>query len=223
MSETIHELQMTNRLWTNEETEILISTMEAAPELWDPTQEDYKNRAKRTDTIEQIAAQFQTDTKEISRKLHNLRTQFNNELRKMKIKKNRHGGDEYKSSWKFFDSLRFMMPFAGCNKTSGSLPVSLENCCESMETPESCESVEITQPKVKKSKCVQREDLILETTLEVLHKSFITMDDDQIFGNFVASALRNMNSKEIKRKLKRKLQAAILEMEELDASLTSSN
>ncbi|CAL1688682.1 unnamed protein product [Lasius platythorax] len=49
------------------------------------------------------------------------------------------------------------------------------------------------------------------------HKK-IPDDDAQIFGNFVASTIRNLRSEEYRRRLKRKIQAIILEMEELDDS-----
>lgn len=41
-------------------------------------------------------------------------------------------------------------------------------------------------------------------------------DSEQIFGNFVASSLRNLRFDSNKRLLKRKIQAIILEIEETD-------
>jgi hypothetical protein len=51
-------------------------------------------------------------------------------------------------------------------------------------------------------------------------------DDAQIFGNFVASSIRNLRSEEKKRLMKRQIQAIVLKVEQLDdldhATLVSS-
>jgi len=44
---------------------------------------DYKNRVKKAAAVESLAEQFNTSAIEINRKLHNLRTQFDNKLRKL--------------------------------------------------------------------------------------------------------------------------------------------
>ncbi|CAL1678834.1 unnamed protein product [Lasius platythorax] len=80
--------------WTKDKTKLLISLLEGLPHLWDVSQADYKNRSKRTASIEQLAQQFNTDSGEVGRKLHNLRTQFNNELRKTRKRKSGQGSGE---------------------------------------------------------------------------------------------------------------------------------
>jgi hypothetical protein len=48
---------------------------------------------------------------EITKKLHNLRTQINNGVRKIKNKKSGEGADDvvFTSNWEFFNSILFMM------------------------------------------------------------------------------------------------------------------
>lgn len=48
-------------------------------------------------------------------------------------------------------------------------------------------------------------------------------DDEQIFGDFVASSLRNLHADSSKRKLRRKTQAIILEITDYDEALFESD
>lgn len=96
---------MASRTWFAENIKLLILYYEGLPELWQISNSDYKNRIKKTAAIECLAERFNTTPVEINRKLHNLRTQFNNELRKLKKKKSGQGTDEnYVSKWEYFSS-----------------------------------------------------------------------------------------------------------------------
>ncbi|CAB0006788.1 unnamed protein product, partial [Nesidiocoris tenuis] len=98
------------RQWTKEETERFIGLLECYPELWDVSSDAYKDRHRRAVTTSVLANEFGTDSKEIGRKLHNMRTQLNSELRKMNKRKRSGGTDDfYKSGWQFFDALQFMV------------------------------------------------------------------------------------------------------------------
>lgn len=67
------------------ETKLLIERVEEMPELWNIISgQTNRYRVKKTAAIESLAEQFHIDSAEINRKLHNLRTQLNNELRKMR-------------------------------------------------------------------------------------------------------------------------------------------
>lgn len=92
------------------------------PELWNISGQTNKDRVKKTAAIESLAEQFHIDSAEINRKLHNLRTQLNNELRKMRQKKSGQGADEtYKSSWEYFEMIKFMIPENKLNETHSNL------------------------------------------------------------------------------------------------------
>jgi hypothetical protein len=60
-----------------------------------------------------------------------------------------------------------------------------------------------------------KEDFILSKALDLLNRR---ADDEQTFGDYVASSLRNMRSEENRRLLRRKIERDILEMSELDDS-----
>lgn len=59
-----------------------------------------------------VCSLIDTNPEEISRKLHNLRTQFNNELRKIKRKAAGGRGESNSavtSGWEYFESLLFLL------------------------------------------------------------------------------------------------------------------
>ncbi|XP_068894953.1 uncharacterized protein [Tenebrio molitor] len=206
-----------SRMWTRVDTESLILHVEGLPELWDLLSADYKDKVKKTNALENLAVQFDTSAAEIKRKLHNLRTQLHNELRKLRKRKSERGSDgNYNSTWEFFETIKFMIPPGKANETWECL----EFPNESQETPFYAESVSPAKFNVNKLK---KEDKVVEKALEIVNK----LDDDaQIFGNFVASSIRNLRSEEKKRLMKRQIQAIVLKVEQLDdldhATLVSS-
>lgn len=101
--------QRQSREWSREETIQLIGFYECNPCLWDNRHADYKNRNKKSSVLNSIAQEFSTTENEISRKLHNLRSQWQNELKKIKVKKSGSGQDDlYKSNWGYFEALKFL-------------------------------------------------------------------------------------------------------------------
>ncbi|RZF33805.1 hypothetical protein LSTR_LSTR017047 [Laodelphax striatellus] len=112
-----------SREWTKDETAQFIYRIETLPELWDASSDLYKDRYRRTRAIAALASEFNTDCREVSRKMHNLRTQLNAELRKIKKRRKKSGADvdddSIRSSWQFFETLRFMIPFC---KSDDSAP-----------------------------------------------------------------------------------------------------
>lgn len=85
----------------------LIKTLEKnCPELWNSKHAGYKDKIARQMKLEYLADMFGTTVEEISRKLHNLRSQYNNELRK--IKKKQGEGAAAVSVWDYFEALAFL-------------------------------------------------------------------------------------------------------------------
>ncbi|XP_014362329.2 uncharacterized protein LOC106713939 [Papilio machaon] len=199
---------MKPRTWPAEEIKSLISYYESLPELWQVSNPDYKNRVKKSAAVDSLAEQFNTTAFEINRKLHNLRTQFNNELRKLKKKSGQGTDENYTSNWEYFTSLKFLMPnIIPANETQGDLNLPFTNN-NSLESPEST-NTQSSRRTLKKRKI---EDESLDRVLNVSEK----FDDAATFGDFVAAAIRNMRSDARKRELKRKIQRIILDIEEKD-------
>ena len=98
-----------NKSWTEDEVKDLISKWESYPELWDVKNKLYKNRITKQKALRHFATEFNTVESEVTRKLHNLRTQFNQELRKTLSKKSGAGADTtYESAWRNFAPLKFL-------------------------------------------------------------------------------------------------------------------
>lgn len=100
--------------WPKSEVFALISNWKILPELWDTKSKSYRCRIQKQNAVKELARKFGTTTNEISRKLHNLRTQFHSELRKLKKKSSKktdddEAGDNYnQSTWEFFDLVKFI-------------------------------------------------------------------------------------------------------------------
>lgn len=99
-------------LWTSSQTMALINMYKNdCPELWD-TKHYRSNKATRDAKLEYLAEAFKTTAEEISRKLHNLRTQFNHQMRKIKRRRadGRWEGGEVVVGWEYFEALSFLLP-----------------------------------------------------------------------------------------------------------------
>lgn len=96
--------------WNSENTMRLIETLEReCHELWNMKHPGYKNKSMKQLKYELLADIFGTTVEEITRKVHNLRTQFNNELRKIRKKQEvGEGGSAGGSNWEYFDALTFL-------------------------------------------------------------------------------------------------------------------
>ena len=59
--------------------------------LWDVASLDYKNRNTRRDAIHELAIKYGVSDPEMGKKIHNLKSQFRRELKKVKESKKKWG------------------------------------------------------------------------------------------------------------------------------------
>lgn len=98
-----------NKKWSDMETRKLIALYEENEILWNVTSKDYRNRVKKHEAIRAISNKLKVDTPEVQRKLHNLRSQYNSELKKLRTKTSGQGTDEvYVPNWPYFAALKFI-------------------------------------------------------------------------------------------------------------------
>ncbi|RZF46836.1 hypothetical protein LSTR_LSTR008068 [Laodelphax striatellus] len=210
-----------NRHWSKEETERLIYRIESIPELWDVNHEHYKDRNKKRRAIATLADEFNAECTEVTRKLHNLRTQLNSELRKLRKRKRRNENDDsIKSGWQFFEALSFMIPSTRFDETSiNNLDAENQDgdsLLDILEIQVNAQDHPVPPSFVpKRNSTTHKDDTALDTALQILQ----ARDDDQIFGDFVAAALRSINTPQLKTTLKLRIQRALLEVQEKDLSL----
>lgn len=101
---------MTDRpVWTKHETEVLINLYHSKPELWDVKSKDYRDKLKKRQSLIQLGHTFNVTPEEVTRKIHNLRTQFNDSLKKtLKHNYENNSCEVYVSKWPYFKSLLFL-------------------------------------------------------------------------------------------------------------------
>lgn len=108
------------KLWSRSETLQLIENFEQNRGLWDPTlgrNSGYLKKIKKH-TLQKLAVEFNTSDLEVGRKLHNLKTQFSQELKKEQ--QHTSSGEVYKSKWQYFDLMKFLQPTVNQNSSSAT-------------------------------------------------------------------------------------------------------
>lgn len=95
--------------WTQDEILKLINLIQQNENIWNPAHSQYKNRIRRTDSINKIASILGISQQEVDRKWKTIQSQFRREQNKVKNKKSGAGTDEnYISAWRFYKPLSFL-------------------------------------------------------------------------------------------------------------------
>ena len=147
------------RRWTEPEIDQLIDLLEEKDCLWDVNKKDYHLRNKRERAFEEMRNILDIDVAEIKAKITSLRAQLGREIAKTKAKKSGQGlGENYKSSWIYFDRLQFLVPImqAGRSKDTlssrSSTPDSVD-IVEKLDSPDDSPiSQDVETPRVGKSR-----------------------------------------------------------------------
>lgn len=109
MTEIDVEAEAAKKDWCKSEIEELIIEYEQYPCLWDVHHREYRDRIKKAEAWEKLAAKFAAEMKEVQRKIHNLRNQFHNETKKeKKIKSGNGTQDKFVSKWPHYQTIRFI-------------------------------------------------------------------------------------------------------------------
>ncbi|CAH1962106.1 unnamed protein product [Acanthoscelides obtectus] len=104
---------------------------------------EFKDRTKKQNALQKLADLFNTSTAEIQRKLHDLRTQVNQEWRKIQKRK---------SAWEFFDSLKFIIDANIQNATEDNLvPTANASQTEPQHSLIDRENVTQESPKIERN------------------------------------------------------------------------
>ncbi|KAH8264412.1 hypothetical protein KR038_008316 [Drosophila bunnanda] len=103
-------------MWDRESTIKLIELYENQSVLWDVSSQDYKDKHKKQNAYRAIGEELGKSDDDLKTKIHNLRTQFFQEVRRVKQKKSDQGtSDNHTSKWEFFDALKFIQNDDGNN------------------------------------------------------------------------------------------------------------
>ncbi|KAH8287280.1 hypothetical protein KR054_005153 [Drosophila jambulina] len=113
-------------MWDREKTLKLIELYEKHSVLWNVSSADYKNKHKKQHAYREITKKLHKSDDEIKTKIHHLRTQFLQEVRRLKQKKcGQSISDNCTSKWEFFDALKFIKNDDGNNDKISNLVSSI--------------------------------------------------------------------------------------------------
>lgn len=97
-------------IWTREKIYKLIELYRASDCLWNHYSELYKNKDCRTKAVDQICTSLGITKDAYGKKVHNLRNQFNSELKKYERRLKETGGKAGACRWEHFETLMFLRP-----------------------------------------------------------------------------------------------------------------
>lgn len=125
-----------NTIWSKDVVQVFIAEYEKHPCLYSVTSADYKNKIKKLRAITSIAAELgqkcgvTVSIDDIKKKIHGLKTQYGNELKKIKASKptGTGGDDVYVPSLWCFDLLHFLNDHAYPQRTGESNMEAIEVC-----------------------------------------------------------------------------------------------
>lgn len=93
-------------MWTTEKTLSLIEVFHNTPNLWDVHSTDYRDKARKKMALNKIAEQLGVPAFDVEKKIHNLKTQFYREHKKVKTDGN--GESSGGSTWFAYKPLMFL-------------------------------------------------------------------------------------------------------------------
>lgn len=85
-----------------------IVEIERRPVMWDSRIAEHRNKILRGDSLKEVAEIFAISETEVARKLRNLKTQFAEQLKKIKKQPLSGSSGSQKTKWVYFDAMRFM-------------------------------------------------------------------------------------------------------------------
>lgn len=116
--------------WGNQLVLKLIELYESKGCLWDTNNREYKNKIKKYDAWEGLANELQIPRKDVEAKIHNLRSQFVREKKKIASSKGTgKARDEVieSSSWFAYDAMKFLLSGATTSGGTDTLEIQVSH------------------------------------------------------------------------------------------------
>ncbi|XP_031637792.1 uncharacterized protein LOC116350192 [Contarinia nasturtii] len=226
-----------SRTWNREEIRKLIELYEMRVDLWNPSSQNYMNRNIKQTLLSEIANELNVSSKDVSAKWHALRTQFNRECNKERTLKSGSGADEaYISKWEYKSSLRFLnvntmsgatVSTLDLNELSSTGPIeklaefdinaAIVLSSDSSDTNDnqydvpSCSNnkrrIEHSSKRKKSNSQSSDENVLMQKALEVMSH---TNDELDVFGQFIASEMRQISDLSKRNSVKREIMAILM-------------
>ncbi|KOX74746.1 hypothetical protein WN51_14684, partial [Melipona quadrifasciata] len=211
----------TKKVWSKSEIIELISLYEEKSVLWNTKDIQYRNRETKAKIFKEFALHFSCSVEEIQRKIHNLRNQMSQELRKVRKKPKNGSGTNglICSNWSYFKAMRFLVPVLTNDNTQSSYTEAsmsikgdkTEN--KAAEKTEDKKENRIQLSKKRKHKNNDVDEELYKSALRILQKE---PDDYDKFGQYVALELKSLKSDFNKARLKSEIRKIIVRIADED-------
>ncbi|XP_039957227.1 uncharacterized protein LOC120772586 [Bactrocera tryoni] len=182
-------------VWTREKITQLIELYRQHDCLWNHYIEAYKNKEKRTKAIDDICNSLHITRLEFGKKIHNLRNQFNSEMKKLERRVEETGYDTESTAegcrWKHFQSLKFLHDVI--EPRPGGYLAKKRKISSNTKYDNSSEE-ETKEPNNKDSK-VRKRDVVIEQITEYQFDDATIVDNSAVISEH-SSVDRSMNFNE---------------------------
>ncbi|XP_068083489.1 uncharacterized protein [Anabrus simplex] len=225
--------------WNKDITLDLINDIIERPCLWDVSSKEYRDKTKKADSFQELEIMYNCSRECIEKKLASLRSQYSRELQKVqKSRKSWAGADEvYTSKWFAFEAMSRMRGGNVPTKTRTNLLSPEEEDTQSISLEEdddasavgtagedeatgsrSSPAIALTpiKPPVKRKSeneflatAIETLKCVKESRMSKLHTA--NRDECDVFGELVASELKQINDPIVKETLKFNIQKLIYE------------
>ncbi|XP_043508723.1 uncharacterized protein LOC122528070 [Frieseomelitta varia] len=214
------------KVWSKSEIIELISQYEEKSVLWNTKDIQYRNRETKAKIFEEFALNFSCSVEEIQRKIHNLRNQMSQELRKVRKKSKSGSGTDNLicSNWPYFQAMRFLVPVLTNDNTlsytEASVSVGEDKTEDKAEEKTEDKNENRIQSKKRKHKNNDVDEELYKSALRTLQKE---PDDYDKFGQYVALELKSLKSDFNKARLKSEIRKIIVRIADEDLYSSFSN
>ncbi|XP_014095652.1 uncharacterized protein [Bactrocera oleae] len=182
-------------VWTREKIAQLIELYRQHDCLWNHYTEAYKNKEKRTKAIDDICNSLHITKLEFGKKIHNLRNQFNSEMKKLERRVEETGDDTESTAegcrWKHFQSLRFLQDVI--EPRPGGYQAKKIKISSNLKYDNSSEE-ETKEPNYKASKA-RKNDVVIEQITEYQFDDATIVDNSAVISEHTSTD-RSMNFNE---------------------------
>ncbi|XP_076397834.1 uncharacterized protein LOC100881882 [Megachile rotundata] len=195
-------------MWTVEKTLKLIEDLRREPCLWDRKCEEFKNKEKKRDAMNNLAEKNGVTSAELERKIHSMKTQFYRERRKL-FNTKRSNAASKNSNWFGYMPLMFLIRKSETKSSnvqstnvkeeqieveSTNTEVETTNDTDQTENENDVENV-FPIPEYGGHEVQQNGNNVDSTQLLECSKclTMSTRDELSTFGEYIACTLRNCN------------------------------
>ena len=232
---TINKFDLSQRReWTDEECVKLMSLWRGSEILYNNEHPNYYSQSERKIAMEQIASELNISVKDITDKMHSLRTYYGSQRQRIEAKESANPNTPYVSRWKYYNNMSFLRDTlvnrankSNLRKSRRNVELPYVNTHEEHEKssenqfndhigdPIYVTKIQPLEFKLKESKkrrfemCKDEDDESIYQEKGIDPRQMAPSKSDQLFGEMITNSLQYFQDEQQKELLKLEIQTLI--------------